>query len=474
VAIASQVARFVIRMGAMMILARLLTPEDFGLQGMVVAVSAYLGLVRDFGLSAATVQMQALTPDKVSTLFWINAALGTLLAAVLVALSPLIAWFYDDARLTVIAAVSAIAFVAGGLAVQHMALLQRRMRFTSIAVVDVTALAVSAATGICMAWFGFGYWALVGMTVALPVATMLGAWISLPWVPCAPRRGVGVRQMMRFGGILTLNQIIVNVALNVDKLLLGYRWGAVPLGLYGRAYSLATMPSEQIVTALANVVIPGLSRMQGDEGKLKRAFLDAYSISLAINMLGATLCIVCAEEIVHLVFGPNWSTAIPVFRILAAWILVLSSVQPLSWFLIASGRAMRTVHLALLFSPVIILGVLVGLPFGIEGVAMGMLGAMALLVCPTVFLARAGTSLRASEIFWAMSRPGLAVVAGCVAGFSLKATGVFEANLAAGVLGYGLVVATAFLVTLFFPFTEKAAYVALVRHAHTSLMVRRP
>src|SRR5262249_28949166 len=155
----------------MMVLARLLTPEDFGLQGMVVVMTGFLALFRDAGLSAVTVQRDTLSHDQVSTLFWINVAVGLVLAAALAVGPPLVAAFYRDARLTPICMVSAAAFVLHGFSIQHYALLQRQMRFMTLGLVEIVAVATGAAVGVVMAVLGYGYWALVLMALVSPLVT---------------------------------------------------------------------------------------------------------------------------------------------------------------------------------------------------------------------------------------------------------------------------------------------------------------
>src|SRR6266850_498166 len=163
VSVSSQGLRFVLRTGSMMVLARLLTPEDFGLQAMVVVMTGFLALFRDAGLSAVTVQRDTVSHDQVSTLFWINVVIGVVLAVSLVLASPAIAAFYRDSRLTPICAVSALAFLFHGVSIQHYALLQRQMRFVSLAVIEIVAVAAGVAVGVGMALLTFGYWALVAM-----------------------------------------------------------------------------------------------------------------------------------------------------------------------------------------------------------------------------------------------------------------------------------------------------------------------
>src|SRR5438552_6922488 len=212
--IVAQGANFALRIGSIMVLSRLLEPRDFGLLGMVTAFTGVLSLFRDFGLSAAAVQRATVTEEQTSTLFWINVLVGALLTAIAVLLAPVVSAFYREPRLLWVTSVVATGFLFNGAGVQHSALLQRQMRFTALAWIDIVSLIVSTAIAIGGAKAGYGYWALAAMTVSLPVTGTVGLWLVSAWVPGKLRRGVGIGSMMRFGGTVTLNSLVVYVASN--------------------------------------------------------------------------------------------------------------------------------------------------------------------------------------------------------------------------------------------------------------------
>ena len=170
VTISSQAAKFGLTLGSTMILARLLTPRDFGLVAMVTAVTGFLAVFRHAGLSTPTVQRENLTHAQVSNLFWINLATSGLCALIIAALSPAMAWFYRDPRITYITLVLSTTFLIGGFRVQHLALLKRQMRFKAIALIEVGSMATGVIVGIIMALLHCGYWSLVGSTLATEIA----------------------------------------------------------------------------------------------------------------------------------------------------------------------------------------------------------------------------------------------------------------------------------------------------------------
>jgi PST family polysaccharide transporter len=187
-------------------------------------------------------------------------------------MAPILTHFYNEPRLLWVTIVIGGGFLFNGATAQHRAILQRNMRFAVLTLVDILALIFSIAVGVAMATTGFGYWALVGMTVALPAASLVGVWIAAGWIPGPPERGTGVRSMLRYGGTVTLNSLIVYVAYNADKVLLGRYWGAATLGIYGRAYQLVSMPNDSLSSTIALVAFPALARLQNDPPRLKSYF----------------------------------------------------------------------------------------------------------------------------------------------------------------------------------------------------------
>src|SRR5712692_8671872 len=213
--VAAQAASFILRIGSLMVLARLLDPKDFGLVGMVAAFTGVLNLFRDFGLSSATVQRLNVTDEQISTLFWINVLVGVILGLLLMGMAPLVAVFYHEPRLFWVSIILGSSFIFNGAGVQHSALLERQMRFTALATIEVICLVVSLLIGISMAVAGFGYWALVAAAVSIPLVGTLCLWRTTGWIPGKPRLQSGLHSLMRFGGTLTLITAVMSIAYNL-------------------------------------------------------------------------------------------------------------------------------------------------------------------------------------------------------------------------------------------------------------------
>src|SRR5258705_441721 len=136
------------------------------------------------------------------------------------------------------------------------------MRFGALAAISIVALVLSTSVGIGMALTGFGYWALVGATLSSAAINMFALWVATGWIPGKPERKSGVRSMLKYGGALTLNGLVVYLTTNADKVLLGRVWGAEALGIYGRAYQLVNLPTENLFSTIGGVAFPALSRLQ--------------------------------------------------------------------------------------------------------------------------------------------------------------------------------------------------------------------
>jgi PST family polysaccharide transporter len=458
----AQGANFVIRVVSLMILARLLGPSDFGLVAMVTAFTGVLILFRDFGLSAAAVQRAEVTHEQSSTLFWLNMLAGTLLALLMIGLAPAIAAFYHEPRLVAVTVALAMGFFLNAACVQHGVILQREMRFTALAVINTVSAVVGSVVGILTALAGYGYWSLVAMTLCLPLCTTIGCWALTGWVPGRPRRQSGIRSMMRFGGLLTANGLVWYAASNLDKVLVGRVWGVDAVGLYGRAYSLINIPTDNLNAAAGEVAFSALSRLQDEPALLRSYFLKGYSLILALTVPITIICALFADDLVIVLLGERWKAATPIFRFLAPTILTFAVVNPMGWLLNALGLAARGLKISLVSAPIIVLAYVAGLPHGPAGVALAYSGVMLLLAVPLIAWVVHGTPVSTRDVLLTAWRPLTAgIVAGAVAMAVRVACGQMpplpRATVEAGVL------LTVYGAVLLFAGGRQSHYLGLVR-----------
>jgi PST family polysaccharide transporter len=452
-----------------MVLSRLLDPKDFGLVGMVTALTGVLNLFRDFGLSAATVQRIEITEEQISTLFWVNVLVGGILALILMAMAPMIARFYHEPQLLPVSTVLATSFFFNALGVQHSALLQRQMRFTSLAVIDIISLIVCTAIGIIMAVDGFRYWSLVAATVSLPFTTSVCLWLTTRWMPGRPRKGIGLGSMMRFGGGMTLNSLIAYAAYNLEKVLLGRFWGADVLGIYGRAYQLINIPTDNLNSAVGEVAFAALSRVRSDPPRFRSYFLKGYSLVLALTIPITIAVALFAPDIIAVVLGPKWRQSAQIFRDLAPTILVFALINPIGWLLFSLGMIGRSLRVAMVFAPLVITGYVLGLSHGPQGVALAYSSVMLLWAVPHIAWCLHGTAISLRDIALTASRP---LVSGAMAGlvsFGVQSIfGQFLSSLPRLTLSITVLFAS-YVFILFYILGQKSLYLDVVRG-----MIRRP
>jgi PST family polysaccharide transporter len=459
----AQGANLFLRLGSLVVLARLLAPKDFGLVGMVTAFTGVLTLFRDFGLSAAAIQRTNVTDEQISTLFWINIFVGVLLGLLAIAGAPAIAAFYHEPRLFGVTAVLALGFLFNAAGVQHSVLLQRQMRFTALAIVNTVGLLVGTVVAIFGARAGYGYWALVAMTVTVPLISTVGFWLTTAWVPGMPRRRAGIRSMMRFGSTVTLNGLVAYVASNFEKVLLGRFWGVDALGLYGRAYQLINIPTDNLNSAAGEVAFSALSRLQDDPSRLKNYFLKGYSVILALTLPITLACALFADDMIRVLLGPKWIAAAPIFRLLAPTILVFAIINPLFWLLSSLGLVGRSLKMGLVIAPLMIASYVIALPYGPQGVAFAYSTVMMLWVLPVIAWSVHETVISFRDILLAVSRPlASSVVAGGVA-FGVRAVYGYSFSPFPRLALESTVLLVTFVAMLLFVTGQKTLYLDLFR-----------
>lgn len=367
--VAAQLGGTVIQIASTAVLARLLEIADFGLVAMSALISGFAGMFLSGGLGVATVQQSAISERQVSTLFWINVAIGAVIGLLVVAMAPVAAWFFDEERLAGVVMANALVFPITAASVQHTALLTRHSLFGRLAVRDVLVQSSSVVVGVTCGVLGLGYWSLVVAGIASAMAGTLLAWSMCPWLPGWPSRHSGVGRMIRFGSGVLGFQLVNYWGRNADNLLIGKFIGADGLGLYSKAYGLLLMPLSKVVRPLGSVLMPHLSRINEDHERFEMAVMRtlgllSFVVSPAVALLG-----VLAPEIVVLLLGSAWEGAIPVYRLLVLAGVSQAALVPTGEVMLAAGRSDLLFWAGLVGACVTVGAFLVGIPWGIVGVA---------------------------------------------------------------------------------------------------------
>ena len=420
---AAQAIKVIIQMGSLVVLARVLTPEDYGVISMVLVVTSFAGLFRDLGLSSAAIQKKDLTTEQQSNLFWLNVSMGLVLMLLVSACAPLVAKFYGQAELRGLTIFLSSTFLISSVSAQHGAMLVRRMQFGRSSFAAVAGAIVTMAVSISLALHEYAYWALALGTVAGALVTSGLTIVLSSFRPGLPCRGSGVRELVGFGANVTMANFINYFSRNLDKLLIGKIAGAEALGIYGRAYQLLMFPIVNIRAPIQAVAFPAMSKLDSGSEDYRQYYIKLVRLLAWGTMPLMAFVLVAAREIVLLVLGDSWEAVIPIIMILA----LAGMIQPVSSLrglvLMSSGQTFRQVKAGLMTAMVVSLSFCIGAFWGVLGVAWSYVVAIWLLMLPMQKYACSRTSINLISFVGACVVPllasllaivGASLVAGCM------------------------------------------------------------
>jgi O-antigen/teichoic acid export membrane protein/glycosyltransferase involved in cell wall biosynthesis len=381
----AQGAQFALTLVSTVILARLLTPREFGLLAMSWTIIGFSQVFREAGLSTATVQREGITHAQVSNLFWINVVVSGLVTLLVAAAAPAVAWFYREPLLVEVTLALSITILLAGLAVQHMALLNRQMRFKAIALIQVGSVLAGVLVGVGMAWLNYGYWSLVGMNLTTSMVALLMTWSASRWRPQSFTRRSGTRSLLHFGANLTVGTFLYSLARGLDRLLIGRFYGAFSVGLYSRASSLLARPLEQFMNPIEAVVVTTFSKLQMKPDGYRSSFLELYETIALVGFLFTGMCFALAHSLTLVVLGPKWEQAAIIFASLTFGALQYPLNTSASWLFTSQGRGRDSLLANSISAVVVAASFIAGLPFGPTGVAISYSASCLLIQLPIVY-----------------------------------------------------------------------------------------
>ena len=382
---AAQGVQFFMNLAYIMVLARLLVPQDFGLFAMVATVMGFLRIFQDAGLSMATVQRQEITHAQVSNLFWVNVAMGGVATLLVAASAPAVAWFFREPRLVGMTLVLSITFVLTSSAVQHSALLNRQMRFGVIAIIDIVSMLAGYLTGIGMALWKYGYWALVFAYLVQVTIRLVLTWSISRWRPRLPSRNTHTWHLLSFGANITAASLMYELSHGADSLLIGRFFGAAAIGVYSRGSILLMRPVQQFIIPINAVLVPALSRIQSQHDRYRRTFLQVFEAIALICFLLTGLFLALSYPVTLAVLGPKWEGAVVIFAGFTMAALAYPLFAASAWLFASQGRGKDWVLTSAIMSGVTLCSFLAGLPFGAAGVAIFYSASCVLIQLPVVY-----------------------------------------------------------------------------------------
>jgi O-antigen/teichoic acid export membrane protein len=439
IVIANQVAR----LATSFVLVRLLTPSDYGLAGMALLFGGLVIALSDLGLGAGLVQRTVITEADCATVFWTSIAVGLTLVVTGVAASGLVARFFHTPAVQPLFIAMSFAFLFPALQQTPAALLQRAMNFRAIALRSIGANIAASVVGIVGALLGWGAWALIAAALTAGAVTTVLLWLTAGWRPRLTYSRESLRELSRFGVPLLGSRTLDYVQGNADNVLVGRYLGATQLGLYSVAYNVILLTQARVFVPIQDALFPALSRIKDDTQRVASVWLRTVRVVgafIAPTMLGT---IVIIPDFVLVVFGQKWLGSVPVVQILAVVTLMDGFMATGSRVLLALGHATMLFRVSLLRTGLAVLAFVVGLRWGIVGVA----ACYAIVSVPVqVYLMIVAT--RALDIRRAaflrniagVVAASLTMFAACwLARFGLTAAGVGPIGRLIGVIGVGAV-----------------------------------
>lgn len=442
---AGLVVRILVQAVGLVVLARILSPTDFGLVAMVVAIVSVGDIVRDFGLSYAAVQAPTFTTEQRSNLFWLNTAFGTAIGAAVFALSSPIASLYDDPRLTSITQVVAVTFVINGIGSQYRASLQRSLSFGALAVAESAGQILSVSAGIIAAMNGLSYWSIVVQLVVHPAVVVTILVAVSRWLPRGFYRGQNTRHFLVFGWRVMAVQTLTYASANVDTVAIGMKFGPTALGYYNRAFQLMAVPVVQLANGLIRVAVPVLAKLQDDPARLNQYLIRGQAALLSFMLFILVALASLTEPIITIVLGPDWLASAPILQILAVAGIFQTLTYPLDWAFMALGLTHVQLIQALISRPLLILLVIGGAQFSVQAVAWGYaLGAVLGWVVALAALARTSST----EVVHLVTGAGRMVAVNACAGagaWTIHQVWPMDSSLGATALGMSAMLAVILL-----------------------------
>ena len=412
----AQVITVALGIGSMAALGRLLTPADFGVVSIATAFIAFVIMLPNQGLPQAIVQRDDLADAQLNSLFWLNVGVGILAALIgTLAAWPISIWF-GRPELFWIMTVLACALITTGIGAPHSAILRRELRFGTHATIGVVANLIGVATGIATAYAGWSYWALVAMTVAGTASRAIGMWICSGWIPSRPAIVGGIRPMVRIAAYLNGTSLLTTASRSISRIMIGYGLGDAALGYYTNASRLIVQPATQLNTPLNSVAIPALSRLQSDPERFRAFYRRGLEVVILILCPFMLVAMVSADHLVLLFLGSQWTESIPIFLALTPAGLVACTGVATSWIYIPLGHTDRQFHWRVVSSVIMITAVLVGLQWGLLGVAVAFSAQAAVMRIPAIAYCLHGTFLRGADVVDAVWRIALAAVPAVLVG----------------------------------------------------------
>ena len=386
-------------------MARLLSPEEYGLVAMVMIIIVYANLLVNFGFGVVLVQRKDVDNNQFSTVFWINIVLGLALCLFFIVIAPLVAEFYDRKIIITLVYFLAPILVINSLGICHRVKLERALNFKPIAMAEISSVVLSTSIAIIMALNGYGVWSLVAQALIKSIVNSIVLWFSSGWMPKLVMALSSLKGMWKFTSVVMTNNLAEGLAGSMDRIIVGKVEGSQDLGAYEKAKQLMLLPTQLISGVTSRVLLPSLSKLQEEPTKFARAYRQIFGVvALVVFPMIFGLNFI-AEDIIPMLFGDQWNSMVPLFEIICwAGLFTVLNVMADN-IIIASGNEKGLLRMTLIEKPFLVALFFVGIIWGVSGVAWSyVIGAFIIFLYKT-FVATQPLVLRLVDMFGALLGP---------------------------------------------------------------------
>ena len=435
-------------------LARLLTPNDFGIVTMVTTLSLLLVNFGLNGFTEAIIQMKEMNNSLASNIFWINSGAGLLFSLCFAGSGTLLSQFYHEPLVAGVAIGISPSIFITSISVTHLALLKRAMNFSAASLNEVVSRSVALLVSIVLAWTGFRYWALVASVVAQPLVQLMVAVVQCRWIPIFPRRASGTASLVRFAFHVYGRFTVGYFSRNTDNLLVGWRLGTSAIGFYKKAYDLFALSASQLTSPLTNVAVAALSRFEPRSDQYRDHLLSSMKVTAFVGMGLSGVLTLIGKDLFRLLLGPAWAPAGQIFTVFAPGIGAMLVYYIHGWIHLSIGKPDRWFRWGIFEAIVTCMLFILALPWGPSGIAFAWTSSFWLLTLPSLWYAGRPIDLRIPPLVAALWKyvvaslfAGIAIaVAGSTLSFSFLALNTLQgaaARIAAGSLSFVVLYAAA-------------------------------
>ena len=391
------------------ILARLLTPSDFGVLAMVLPVALIVGMTINRGLHVAVLHEAELSLSQISRLFWIAQRFNVVLLGAMALLAPLLARFYNEPRVTVVALLWTLALAFQSLGAFPEAVLKREIRFGMLAGIELAAMIIGVTSAITAAASGYRNVALILQVLVWQTLRCIGAYVASQWRPAGPSAfdspDATVDRLVRYGSDFGLSRAVYWLGRQIDRMVVGYVSGASVLGLYDSARRWSWYPFQELFLAMTDVVVASLSRARTDTARFREYCRRGFTAFLALPLPAIVFVGLEAELVVRVLLGERWLGAVPMVRIMCGAAFIDSIGRLTSWLNAAEGNTRQQLQWSVVSTLVTLVAVVAASRSGALAVTWAFAIATATLAIPGIAYCLRTSQLTGGDFARAVWRP---------------------------------------------------------------------